>query len=257
MPGTILKEKPLDVAIIGGGITGVTLALGLHKRGINFTIYERASSFHEIGAGIGFTPNAERAMLALDERIHGAFRKVATQNSEDWFRWVDGYNYDRSNPGDMDEKPIFKLYLGERGFEGCRRSDFLQDLVSHIPEERVKFGKNLDSVTDNGDDEKLQLNFCDGTVEHTDIGESTSRYFPPNIPAYNPPLQSSAATASAHAYANSSSATTTQPHTRPTPTSTPSAASSPWTEPAPCSATTKSPHASCTSGPTPTPSPSP
>ena len=175
MPGTVVQEQPLDIAIIGGGITGVTLALGLLCRGISFKIYERARSFREIGAGIGFTPNAERAMKALDPRIHAAFRSVATPNSEDWFQWVDGYNYNRSDPNDINEDLIFKLYLGKRGFEGCRRSDFLEELVKLIPDENVKYQKNLDSMTDRGDGKKILLGFHDGTTEEADIGKKKSQ----------------------------------------------------------------------------------
>jgi len=53
--------KPFEVAIVGGGITGITLAVALCKRGIRCTIYEQASAFGEIGAGVGMHPNAVRA----------------------------------------------------------------------------------------------------------------------------------------------------------------------------------------------------
>ena len=171
MSETLGKEKPFDVAIIGGGITGVTLALGLLRRNITFTIYERARSFREVGAGIGFTPNAERAMKALDPAIHQVFKKLSTRNAEDWFQWVDGYNYDKANPDDMEEKLISRLYLGERGFEGCRRQDFLEELVKLLPEGQLKYEKGLETVDDRGDDERLLLRFQDGTAEEADVGE--------------------------------------------------------------------------------------
>ncbi|EOD53020.1 putative salicylate 1-monooxygenase protein [Neofusicoccum parvum UCRNP2] len=162
-------EGPVTVAIVGGGITGLTLAIGLLRRNVNFTIYERARSFREIGAGIGFTPNAERAMKTLDPRIHAAFRKVATQNIEDWFNYVDGYNWDRANPDDTHEETILRLYLGERGFEGCRRPDFLEELVCLVPEEKVEFEKELVSVLEGGDNQKTVLLFRDGTSAEADV----------------------------------------------------------------------------------------
>ncbi len=45
--------KPFEIAIIGGGITGITLAIALCKRNIRCAIYEQASAFGEIGAGVG------------------------------------------------------------------------------------------------------------------------------------------------------------------------------------------------------------
>ncbi|EKG11421.1 Monooxygenase FAD-binding protein [Macrophomina phaseolina MS6] len=160
-------EAPFHVAIVGGGITGLSLALGLLTRGIKFTIYERARGFGEIGAGIGFTPNAERAMQLLDPRIHAAFRKVGAKNTEDYFNYVDGYHYDPSNP--EHEETILRLYLGERGFEGCRRSDFLDELIQHIPEENVQFRKELVEVTERSGDGRLLLSFQDSTSAEADV----------------------------------------------------------------------------------------
>ena len=156
----------LDVAIVGGGITGVTLALGLLTRNIHARVYERASSFREIGAGIGFSPNAEWAMKVVDPRIHAAFKKVATPNASDWFQYVDG-----QHDGD-DIRLLFQVYLGERGFEGCARSEFLDELAKLLPDGAVEYKKNLDSVqvADQPDSEKLVLKFGDGTTATADVG---------------------------------------------------------------------------------------
>ncbi|KAL9639041.1 MAG: hypothetical protein Q9164_001176 [Protoblastenia rupestris] len=168
MGSTMMDENSVEIAIIGGGIAGVTLALGLLSRNIKVRIFERGHSFREIGAGIGFTPNAEWAMKILDPRIHAAFKRVAAQNATDWFQWVDGYHHNSADPNDVDEEVIHKMYLGERGFEGCHRADFLDELVKMMPEGKVEFNKNLDSVVDRGDGEKLLLKFRDGSSEVAD-----------------------------------------------------------------------------------------
>ncbi|KAL2813939.1 hypothetical protein BDW59DRAFT_24934 [Aspergillus cavernicola] len=162
-----MDEKPLEIAIIGGGIAGVALALGLLRRDINFRLYERGQSLREIGAGIGFTPNAERAMRVVDPRIHKAFKDVAVQNASDWFFWVDAYHHDPTK-GDSYEELIYKMYLGERGFEGCHRADFLEGMVDLIPDGNVQFGKKLQSIVDSGDEEPLLLRFEDGTTAEAD-----------------------------------------------------------------------------------------
>jgi 2-polyprenyl-6-methoxyphenol hydroxylase-like FAD-dependent oxidoreductase len=41
-----------DVAIIGGGICGLSLALNLQRRGIPCRVYERAQELKELGVGI-------------------------------------------------------------------------------------------------------------------------------------------------------------------------------------------------------------
>ncbi|RYP06730.1 hypothetical protein DL764_002982 [Monosporascus ibericus] len=159
----------LQVAVIGGGITGLTLALGLEARGVAYTIYERAASLGEIGAGIGLSPNAERALRAIDPRAHEAFKRVAAPNGEDWFQWVDGTT----------DELLYRLWLGgrEERFQGCRRSDLLDELAGLVPKERVRFGKRLDSITENGEGEaedgsgpgRLVLRFRDGTAAEADV----------------------------------------------------------------------------------------
>jgi 2-polyprenyl-6-methoxyphenol hydroxylase-like FAD-dependent oxidoreductase len=166
----ISDQSQFEVAIIGGGITGLALAIGLLQRNIKFTIYERAHTFREIGAGIGFTPNAERAMNALNPALHAAFRKVAAQNDEDYFYYMDGYNYSEEDP--THEETILKLYLGERGFEGCRRPDFMAETVRLIPPEHIQLDKDLVSVADVNEDEGVHLSFRDGSTARADIGKS-------------------------------------------------------------------------------------
>ncbi|EHK98550.1 putative Salicylate hydroxylase [Glarea lozoyensis 74030] len=163
-------EESLEIAIVGGGIAGISLALGLHTRNINVKVYERGKSLREIGAGIGFTSNAERAMLALDPRIYHAFKKVAAQNASDWYYWVDASDYsgDGMNGNGLSEDLIHKMDLGPRGFEGCHRAAFLDEIVKLLPVERVVFDKGLVDIVDGENSGKLVLKFSDGTVERAD-----------------------------------------------------------------------------------------
>jgi salicylate hydroxylase len=165
-------EEPLEIAIIGGGIAGIALALGLYTRNINVKVYERGKSLREIGAGIGFTSNAERAMLALDPRIYHAFKKVAAQNASDWYYWVDAADCsgDGVNGNRPSEDLIHRTDLGPRGFEGCHRAAFLDEIVKMLPVEKVVFDKGLVDIVDGEDGGKLVLRFSDGTAERADAG---------------------------------------------------------------------------------------
>ena len=51
------------IAIIGGGIVGVILALGLSRQNILVHVYEQAAGFQEIGAGIALSASARRCSL--------------------------------------------------------------------------------------------------------------------------------------------------------------------------------------------------
>ncbi len=54
-----------DVAIIGGGIGGLTAAIAFARNGANVTVYEQAAAIAEVGAGIQITPNGARVLNRL------------------------------------------------------------------------------------------------------------------------------------------------------------------------------------------------
>lgn len=156
-----IEKSCIHVAIIGGGITGVILALGLQKRGVDYTLHERASAFTEIGAGIGFSPNAERALQVVDPEIYRAYKRVtSTSDAEEYFQWIDGY---KTN------EVAARLLIGVDAFQGGRRYDFLEEWSKLIDGDKVKFGKDLVSV-DHKSDGRVSLQFKDGSIEESDIG---------------------------------------------------------------------------------------
>ena len=54
-----------DIAVIGGGIGGLTAALAFARRGANVSVYEQAPALTEVGAGLQITPNGARALDQL------------------------------------------------------------------------------------------------------------------------------------------------------------------------------------------------
>ncbi len=65
------SENARDVLIIGGGVTGLTLALSLHEVGIACNVYEAAPQLKWLGVGINLLPHAVRELteLGLAERL--------------------------------------------------------------------------------------------------------------------------------------------------------------------------------------------
>ena len=55
----------MTIAIVGGGICGLSLALHLHARGIACRVYEAAPELRELGVGITLLPHAMRELSAL------------------------------------------------------------------------------------------------------------------------------------------------------------------------------------------------
>ncbi|THC94145.1 hypothetical protein EYZ11_006394 [Aspergillus tanneri] len=163
------QQEILSVGIVGGGLIGIMLAAGLVRRGITVKVYEQARGFREIGAGMAFTANSVRCMELLDPAIVHALRSsgavpisIGDHQGEgrDCLRWVDGY----SEPS----KILYQLDAGIRGFEACRRDQFLETLVKILPDGVVACGKRLEKIHENDLDDKVTLQFADGTFADFD-----------------------------------------------------------------------------------------
>ncbi len=75
--------KDLPIAIIGGGLAGLTLSIGLSRFGIKHKIYESTKAFSESGAGIACGPNAVEPLGLIDPRIRDAYTRCATYNESE------------------------------------------------------------------------------------------------------------------------------------------------------------------------------
>ncbi len=57
--------RTLRIAIVGGGIGGLTLAVALRQRGIEADVYEQAPELAEIGAAVALSANSNRELRRL------------------------------------------------------------------------------------------------------------------------------------------------------------------------------------------------
>ncbi|HKV54513.1 MAG TPA: FAD-dependent monooxygenase [Candidatus Binataceae bacterium] len=73
------SEPPLSIAIIGAGIGGLATAAALRRIGLAVQVYEQASQFARVGAGIQQSPNAIKVLRGLGLEAH--LRAVAFQPS--------------------------------------------------------------------------------------------------------------------------------------------------------------------------------
>ena len=178
MPGALIEETQPEVAIVGGGIVGLILAVGLIHRGVKVKVFEQAQGFREIGAGIAFTANTIRCMHEIDPAIPIALREcgsvaLSSGDSKDpdtYLRWLDGFN--RRVDGDMHgEKFLCEINAGYKGIEGCRRDQLLEALMKVIPPGTVELKKRLETVQDKGLYDKVGLTFVDGSTAEADASE--------------------------------------------------------------------------------------
>jgi len=73
----------MNIAIVGGGIAGLSFALGLHKRGIDCDVFEAVTDIKEIGVGITLLPHAMRELAELG--LQDALEAVGIENLESVF----------------------------------------------------------------------------------------------------------------------------------------------------------------------------
>ncbi|KAE8326598.1 hypothetical protein BDV39DRAFT_193445 [Aspergillus sergii] len=157
--------KGPNVAIVGGGLIGVMLGLGLSHRNIPFTIYERASDWHEIGAGVALTSVAQSSMQRLHPGVLPALHRVAKANH---FGFWDGFTPSTKEAAQASEALHFLLDVPGTDYWCCMRSQFLRELVALLPKGSTRFNKELESYVDDPSREQVLLRFTDGTTAEAD-----------------------------------------------------------------------------------------
>ena len=131
-----MAQKDLSIAIIGGGIGGLSAALSLLDAGLDVHVYERARTISEIGAGIAVSPNATRILyrLGLAPVLERCGVKTLAWHDR---RWDDGRTLLRSPlAGVMEAAFGFPLYH-------MHRADLINALLQALPPERVHTGHTL------------------------------------------------------------------------------------------------------------------
>lgn len=145
------------VTIIGAGIGGLTTAIALQKKGIDFEIFESFAEFKDLGAGIMLANNAMQVFQAL------GIDKILTEKG----RVFHSLNL---------RTPEFKIISQNSTTEfapvkidsvAIHRSVLQRVLLDQIPVEKLHPGKKLTSI------EKAEtgtlLHFSDGTQLTSDI----------------------------------------------------------------------------------------
>jgi len=147
------------VAIIGGGIGGLTAANALSRSGIETAVYEAAAELKEIGAGVALHANAMRVLRAIG--VEDGVREAAGRSQWQVMRnWKTGRVI-----GKTSRQRAAALF----GIEGAtvHRADLLDVLAGALPAGMVTLGKRCERVrTDGG---TAVARFADGSEIEADI----------------------------------------------------------------------------------------
>jgi len=133
-----------SIAIVGGGIGGLTVAASLLRAGFDVQVYEQASALGEVGAGINIGPNASRVLhrLGIAEALGRTCVKPVTFDQR---RWDDGRILLRSPLGEAVETAFGAPYYT------FHRGDLHRALADAIPADHVHFAHRFTQLVDHGD----------------------------------------------------------------------------------------------------------
>ena len=147
--------KP-SIAIIGAGMGGLAAAATLRQAGFEVQVYEQASRFARIGAGIQMMPNSMKVLRGIG--VEDRLRKTAFAPYSHLNRIGDSGVVSNELP--MPESLYGAPYL-------CmHRGDLHDALASAVPQEMIHLGRKLVGLEPRG--EQVELAFADGTRVRAD-----------------------------------------------------------------------------------------
>ncbi|HEY2201725.1 MAG TPA: FAD-dependent monooxygenase, partial [Solirubrobacteraceae bacterium] len=151
-------SRSLRIAVIGGGIGGLTAARALVLRGLEVHLYESSPELKEIGAGVALGANAMKALRSLD--LEAPVRAIGYQSPFQQLRSWKGRMISRTDPAASAQR---------YGASACtiHRADLLDVLAESVPADIVTLSARCETVTT--DDSGAAARFTDGTEVEADV----------------------------------------------------------------------------------------
>src|SRR5215218_9119416 len=144
----------VQIAIIGGGIGGLTAALALQQSGFQAEVFEQAPELHDVGAAIAIWSNAMRVL----ERLKLAEKILEYGGIVGELRWMD------QNGFLLNRVPISD---GKTPSVALHRSDLQRTLRQALPQSSIHLGHSIVDYSQQGD--KMIANFTNGQSVESDL----------------------------------------------------------------------------------------
>jgi salicylate hydroxylase len=150
--------RALQVAVIGGGIGGLTAARALLRRDFEVRVYESSPELKEIGAGVALGPNAMKALRSLD--LEDPVRAAGYQSK---------FQHLRTWKGRLISTTDATVTAQRFGANACtiHRADLLDVLARSVPSDVVTLSARCRAVTPTASGATAR--FTDGTQIEADI----------------------------------------------------------------------------------------
>ena len=164
--------RTCDVAIVGAGIGGLTLAASLLQQSISVQIFEQDAELREIGAGVAIGGNATRLLRGLGVDL----AQVANMPPAlEFRRWRDGELLWSHPIGDWYRKEVGAPYLT------LHRATLRRLLAAAVPPDCIQLNHRLVGLYDEATGVRLEFEKGDDVVASVVVGvdgvHSTARRY--------------------------------------------------------------------------------
>lgn len=163
----------LKVAIVGGGIAGLTAAITLKSKGIAFHLYEQCDEFREVGAGVLLNETTLDILKILN--VGNPFNQLA--NCIDKFKVSDLKLEKKCNM--QVEKQMYSIH----------RADLIKVLCSTLNKNEYSLGCKIEEVKNGKDGVEIKINnntfHYDVLIAANGINSNLRKVFLPDIETRN------------------------------------------------------------------------
>jgi salicylate hydroxylase len=153
----------MKIAIIGGGIGGLTAALALSQNPHDITVFERSAGIREIGAGVQISPNAGRLLHSLG--LGAAYSEISVNPHRVVLRRWEDDSIIRAT--DLDESFISQHQVPLANVARNELVEIIGNAVAARTNVTLKFSTHVVAV-EPGDSSSVVL-FSDGSSQSFDI----------------------------------------------------------------------------------------
>ena len=151
-----MTRKTRSIAVVGAGMGGLAVAATLRQVGFDVQVYEQATRFGRIGAGIQMMPNSMKVLrgIGVEERL----RKIA-------FAPYSHLNRDAYSGEVLRELPMPDTLYGAP-YLCMHRADLHEALASVLPDDIIHLNKKLAGLDQKSG--QVTLSFADGSKATAD-----------------------------------------------------------------------------------------
>jgi salicylate hydroxylase len=153
----------MKIAIIGGGIGGLTAALALSQNAHDITVFERSAGIREIGAGVQISPNAGRLLHSLG--LGAAYSEISVNPHRVVLRRWEDDSIIRAT--DLDENFLSQHQVPLANVARNELVEILGSAVAARANVTLKFSTHVVKVEPG--DSSSEVIFADGSSQSFDI----------------------------------------------------------------------------------------